>query len=138
VVFYRSEPDPDWDGTYVRIVEASQPQPAALGLVEFTGAYLTTFGGLNDEAIEGHPLSGRGLAPYQAHIVHNSAWIAQAEHANSVHARHRGGWHERYNHYVLCFHDETFECIAQAWHAESLHCSMRDAILLATAKLLEK
>lgn len=138
LIFRRPEPDPDWDGTYVRIVHAGQPTPAAFGLVEFTGTYLTSFGGLNDEAIEGHPLSGRGLVAYRAHVVRNSAWIAQAEQANSVHPHHRGGWHERYNHYVLCFHDETFECIAENWQAEELRCSMAEAIAIAAAKLIER
>jgi hypothetical protein len=136
VIFHRPEPDPDWDGTYVRIVHAGQTTPSALGLVEFTGVYLTTFGGLNDEAIDGHPLSGRGLVAYQAHLVHNSSWIAEAERANSVHPQHRGGWYQQYNHYILCFHDETFECIAKSCRAEELHCSMAEALALAAAKFI--
>jgi hypothetical protein len=138
VVFHRPAQDPDWDGTYVRVVSAGQVGASALGLVEFTGAYLTSFGGLNDEALHGHPLSGRGLVAYRAHVVHNSEWIAAAERANSVHPRHRGGWHDRYRHFVLGFHDETFECIAEDWRAEPLDCSMSDAIALATARLLTR
>jgi hypothetical protein len=47
--------------------------------------------------------------------VVNSRWIADQERINSVHPYHRGGWHERLNHYVFCFHDETFECIAEGF-----------------------
>ena len=35
--------------------------------------------------------------------------------SNSVHPQHRGGWHDRFNHYVFCFHDETFECLAESF-----------------------
>ncbi|MPZ25241.1 MAG: hypothetical protein GEV12_02000 [Micromonosporaceae bacterium] len=135
VIFYRPDPDPNWDGRYVNVVDAGQPGPAALGLVEFTGAYLTSFGGLNDEAMGGHPLYGRGLDFYCAHVVPDSTWITAAERANSVHPSHRGGWHQRYHHYVLCFHDETLECMAEDWRAEELSCSMAEALALAAARL---
>ena len=36
---------------------------------------------------------------------------------NLVHPQHRGGWHDRLNHYVFCFHDETFECLAEGFTA---------------------
>jgi hypothetical protein len=138
VIFRRPEPDLDWDGTHVCVVDAGQPNLAALGLVEFTSVYLTKFGGLNDEALHGHPLFGRGLDFYLAHVVPNSAWIAEAERANSVHPHHRGGWHQRYKHYVLCFHDEILECIAESWRAEQLHCSMAEALARAASKLTER
>src|SRR2546423_1486653 len=66
-------------------------------------------------AIQGHPLHGKGLRTYAAHQVVNSHWIAEAERVNSVHPQHRGGWHERLNHYVFCFHDEMFECLAEGF-----------------------
>ncbi|HEX9035076.1 MAG TPA: hypothetical protein VF834_24815 [Streptosporangiaceae bacterium] len=78
VIFYLDEPDPAWDGTTATIVDPASPAPAALGMVHFTGAYLTKFGGLNDEAVEGHPLHGYGLEQYEAHVVRNSEWIAEA------------------------------------------------------------
>jgi hypothetical protein len=33
---------------------------------------------------------------------------------NSVHPQHRlGSYSERYRHFILAFHDTTFECVAQ-------------------------
>src|SRR5688500_4403095 len=71
-----------------------------IGLVTFTGVYNLLFGGLNDEALAGHPLWGRGLDHYVFHEVHNSAWIAECEQRNSVLHMHRGGWHARMRHYI--------------------------------------
>jgi hypothetical protein len=136
VIFYRREPNPGWNGRTATLVDPHDPAPAALGLVHFTGMYLTKFGGLNDEAIAGHPLHGHGLEEYEAHVVRNSEWIAEAERANSVHPNHRPGWSERYQHFVITFHDEMLECMAEAWQAEVLDASVSGALRLAADRLV--
>jgi hypothetical protein len=69
---------------------------------------------------------------------HFPLWVAQAERANSVQPQHRGGWHQRYNHHVLCFHDETLKRLAEAWRTEELSCSMAEAIAAAAARPLDR
>ncbi|WP_157777665.1 hypothetical protein [Nocardia terpenica] len=118
VVFYLQTVDSGW-----------------VGVIEFDGVYEIRFGGLNDEAIEGHPLAGNGLVAYAAHEVINSQWIAEAERRNSVHPRHVGGWHTRMKHYVLCFHDETLECLASGLRTRRMNCGYRDAIHAVTTSL---
>ena len=115
LLFYLADHDPNWDGTWVRIVDPTADEEEPLGVVEFHHVHSVKLGGPNDEAIEGHPLHGKGLRTYAAHQVVNSRWIAEAERVNSVHTQHRGGWHDRFNHYVFCFHDETFECLAESF-----------------------
>ncbi|MCL2091171.1 MAG: hypothetical protein FWH11_08130 [Micrococcales bacterium] len=115
VLFYLHDPDPDWDGTWTRVVQPGSPEPALLGTVTFRLVHAIKFGGPNDEALEGHPLAGKGLQVYSAHRVVNSRWITAEEQVNSVHPQHRGGWHDRLNHYVLCFHDQTLECLAEGF-----------------------
>ena len=66
----------------------------------------------NDEAFAGHPLSSRGLRPYGAFEVHDSSWIHQLEHMNSVHPYHRRERYLQLRHFILSFHDSTFECVA--------------------------
>jgi len=118
LLFLLAEVDSSWDGTWVRVVDPAAAQAEQLGVVEFHRVHSTRFGGPNDEALGGHRLSGKGLTPYAAHQVVNSRWIADEERINSVHPYHHGGWHERLNHYVFCFHDETFECIAEGFTVE--------------------
>lgn len=112
LMFYLPDRDPGWDGTSVQIRYPASGGAAPLGVVKLSRVHSVKLGGPNDEALDGHPLTGQGLRLYGAHRVLNSQWIAEEERINSVHPQHRGGWHERLNHYVLCFHDETFECIA--------------------------
>jgi hypothetical protein len=106
LLFYLANPDPD----------RAAPEP--LGVVEFHRVHSVRLGRPNDEAIEGHRLSGKGLRLYAAHRVVDSRWITEEERINSVHPQHRGGWHERLTHYVFSFHDETFECLAESFTVE--------------------
>lgn len=84
----------------------------AVGVVRFR-ACAHMFGPPNDEAFGGHPLAGRGLRPYGAFEVVGSSWIRQLERMNSVHERHRPERFAKLRHFVLSFHDSTFECVAE-------------------------
>jgi len=125
------------------LLSSDQPEPTgaedmddAVGAIVFDGVHDVQFGGLNDEAIEGHPLFGAGPVPYAAHEVLNSAWITEAERRNSVHRFHKSGWHERKKHYVLRFHDETLECIAADLRTERHPSGFGDAVRSVSTRLL--
>jgi hypothetical protein len=96
----------------------------AVGVIVFDGVHDVQFGGVNDEAIEGHPLFGAGLVRYAAHEVLNSTPPIRA------------GWHERKKHYVLCFHDETLECIAADIRTERHPSGLADAVRSVSTRLL--
>ena len=108
-----SEPDPAWDGSYATMVDPASDASEPLAIVEFERCYSHRFGGPNDEVLEGHPLYGRGLDAYRAHEVINSRWLAAEQAINSVHHWYRPeAWTTR-KHYLLAFHDECFECLAE-------------------------
>lgn len=129
--------DPDWDGTYVTVVSPSDQTPAQMLEFTFVGCQAVRFGGPNDEALHGQPLYGRGLEGYGPHLVHNSEWIAELEAINSVHEHHRGGWHERLNHYFFVFHDEMFEAIAPSVDVRSLQATMAECLSRAAQVIVE-
>jgi hypothetical protein len=84
-----------------------------MAVVRFVGCYAHMFGPPNDEAFMGHPLASRGLKPYGAFRVRNSSWIRALERMNSVHSAHTPAMFARYEHFILSFHDSTFECVAK-------------------------
>ena len=86
-----------------------------IAFVRFHQCYATMFGRPNDEAISGHPLASRGLEPYGAYRVENSSWIRQLERMNSVHPHHRPERFDALTHFILTFHDSTFECVAESF-----------------------
>jgi hypothetical protein len=113
VAFYLQDTPADWDGTSVRMVSPESDEPWAI--VVFSSCYAHMFGPPNDEAFSGHPLASRGLGPYGAYVVQRSSWIRRLERMNSVHRSQRPDSFARYRHFVLSFHDSTFECVAAGY-----------------------
>lgn len=68
----------------------------------------------NDEVLHGHPLGGRGLQMYEAHVVHRSPWIAELRSMNSVHRHFDPIRWTQLVHWLLVFHDETVEFVASS------------------------
>ena len=101
----------------------SEIRPASSGdsddlcaMVTFSLVHAHMFGPPNDEAFSGHPLASRGLEPYGAFEVEHSSWLRSLERINSVHPYHRPERFDRYRHFILSFHDTTFECIAESFN----------------------
>jgi len=72
------------------------------------------FGYPNEEVLHAHPLYKSGLHHYGFHIVEQSPLIAEIEELNRQHPHHRPGMHStRFKHFIIAFHDETLEVVAQ-------------------------
>jgi len=136
VAFYLQNTPDDWDGTSVRIV-SKETEDEPLALFRFSFCYASIFGAPNDEAFAGHPLADRGLEPYGAFVIENSSWIRQLERMNSVHPFHKPERFWALKHYVLSFHDSTFECVADGYTVE-LHDSSINNILPRMMELLDR
>jgi hypothetical protein len=128
VVFYVEERDSNWDGTYVRVVDVNSSEELT-AIVQFERPSIHTFGPPNDEAFAGHRLASKGLRPYCAFEVLDSQWIQQLEKMNSIHPMHdRKRYIEGKRHFILTFHDSTFECIARGFHVEIKRGSVKEQL----------
>lgn len=134
LVYYIENRDPNWDGESVRVVDLDSSNEY-IAIIQFKGCYAHMFGPPNDEAFSGHPLSGRGLAPYGAFEVAESSWLRQLERMNSVHAYHDPQRFLQRRHYVFAFHDSTFECIADGLVMTQQKGSVRSALGAIGARL---
>ena len=135
VAFYLEEPDPDWDGTYTRIVDPTDEGVESLALAEFKGSVAVKLGPPNDEVLHGHPLYGRGLDFYGAYVVENSRWLAELIEINRVHRGFNPQTWQEQRHFLLVFHDETVEAIARDIEVRPAQTSMR-ALLAETIEKL--
>ena len=134
VAFYLEVRDPNWDGTYVKVMSLdSSDEPIAV--VRFARATTHYFGPPNDEAFAGHPLAARGLKPYGAFEVLSSSWIRALERMNSVHPYHKPEHFAGRRHFVLTFHDTIFECVARDFSVERPTGSMRSILPELVASL---
>lgn len=133
VVYRVEQHDPHWDGTTARLVDVDSG--GSVVIARFVGAWSTQFGAPNDEALHGHPLFNRGLRPYGAFSVQPSSWKAELAARNAVHENHSPGYFETLTHYVLTFHDSTFECLASSVEFEVSTGSVGDVAGRATTRL---
>ena len=110
VAFYLSVRDPLIGGTHPRARDLQADH--GIGIVEFKRVTSIKVGSPNDEVLRGHPLWGSGLEFYSAHEVKNSPWITELMDVDRAHERFdESQWSGRH-HFVLTFHDETLECVA--------------------------
>ena len=111
LIYLINEPDTNWDGTYVNMIDNTSEMTYPLALVEFRG-HTFRFGIANDEVFSGLPLWDKGLEGHSAHIIENSTWLTELKNINKVHPEYNGDSWKDSKHYVFLFHDEIFEIIA--------------------------
>jgi hypothetical protein len=134
--FLISEPDPNWDGTSVRITDPRSSEAEPLALVEFEGSRSAKLGAPNDEVFDGHPLSGKGLESYRAQRVVNSRWLKELEAINSVHRMYQPETWRDLHHFVFWFHDTTFECVARSFQVETYRESLKEMLGRMLSRLI--
>ncbi|MFZ5619028.1 MAG: hypothetical protein ACOZAA_17075 [Pseudomonadota bacterium] len=117
VLYYVERIESEWDGSTVHIV-GPETQSETVAVASFLMPYAHKFGPPNDEAICGHPLFRLGLEPYSSFEVTNSAWINELRQRNSVHPHHKDSQFSSLRHFILTFHDSTFEVVAKSYTAE--------------------
>jgi hypothetical protein len=96
------------------ITESSEAVGHAV--VEFPMCSVTLFGYPNDEALPGHPLYSSGLGYYGIFEVLNPSWVKRIQQQNSVSFPKREGDRSTLRHFIITFHDSTFECLADDIH----------------------
>jgi hypothetical protein len=134
LVYYASKIMPNYDKSRVKLIGEVDSENL-VALVEFLACYDLKFGGPNDEVFHGHPLYGKGLELYDAHIVENSKWLAEAEQTNKVHTAYDPDHWGRFKHYLLMFHDERFECLAKSFYIEVYSCSFDKVLEVAMDRI---
>ena len=86
-------------------------EDAGTAVIEFAGCLITKFGHPNDEAACGIPKYKDIEIAYGICIVKNSEWIKEIEQLNSY--QFPGTSYSDFRHFLIFFHDSTFECIAR-------------------------
>lgn len=124
LLFFLSSRDPSFNG---KTIHVRSPLDRGVAIVRFERCMGAHLGPPSEETLAGHPLWGRGLDFYDAFIVRNSRWLAQLEQIDSVHPHYDAEWWSEFNHYILTFHDTTFQCIAQRYEVSRIQGSLRDA-----------
>lgn len=92
--------------------DAAPPSWLPLAVLRFPRCEILKFGYPNDEALAGHPLYAHGLGAYGIFEVIESSWLETIHEQNRVSFPDGGFMPSGGRHFVVTFHDTTFECIA--------------------------
>lgn len=68
---------------------------------------------ISNETIYGHHLFGFGLDAVGSFTIVNSSWKHELMKVDSYHAQYDKERWSDFTHYMLCFHDRMFECVAK-------------------------
>lgn len=128
LTFFVCDVDPAWDGSYTTPRPPNSNLSEKLAVVEFESCRCTKMGDPNDEVLHGHPLNGKGLEGYTAMCVKNSPWLKELEAINSVHSCYKRERWRDLTHYILPFHDCTFECVAGGFKVEEFQMPLSELL----------
>ena len=83
--------------------------------VNFLAVEESKFGGINDEVIDSHELSKKGMGICGSYIVCNSNWIEKLREQNRIHNNFDEESWKKLKHYIIRTKDGEFSCIASDW-----------------------
>ena len=120
-----SQSSSNFDGTIPTEIDNTKDFKYDLALVEFAGSTFK-FGIANDEVHHGLALWNKGMEHYSAHLIENSKWIQELNQINSVHPNYNPKSKDSSKHYVLLFHDELLEIIANGFRIETFKMTFKE------------
>lgn len=106
-----------------------------INVMKFNNYVQSKFGIPSNETLSGHPYYKLGLRSYSFYQVEDSDWIANLKKMQSIHPYYNEKKWESYNHYVLTFHDNMFECIAKDFEVEKKSTSVAKGMQLILTEI---
>jgi hypothetical protein len=97
-----------------------------------------TFGLPSNETIEGHPYSKFGMKSFSFYELRDSDLIKSLQEIEKVHPYYNPEKWKMYKHYILTFHDNMFECIAQGFEIREENISLYNQATIMLNELSSK
>ena len=90
------------------------------------------FGLPSNETIQGHPYSKLGMKSFTFYELKNSPVIKELQEIEKIHPYYNSEKWKKYKHFIITFHDNMFECIAQDFEIRQKDTSLHNqaAIML--------
>ena len=103
--------------------------------LKFKGYLKYAFGLPGEETIYGHPYSKLGMKSYSFYELKDSDLIKSMQGIEKVHPHYNPKKWELYRHYILTFHDNMFECIAQDFEIREENVSIYNQVAVMLNEL---
>jgi hypothetical protein len=96
--------------------------------VFFRQVYNVRWGPPNDERLGTHQLGRIGVAPYTPSELFASDWCAKSIEEGLIAGAEASEWLKALRHFVIPFHDSTFECLAGGYEVATLRSPLLEAV----------
>jgi hypothetical protein len=93
------------------------------------------FGLPSDETLSGHPYYSLGLKPYSFFELKGSDFIVELMEVDSTHPNYTSSRWDSFRHFIITFHDNTFECVAKDFNATTITHDIRHQAIYAISSL---
>lgn len=104
-------------------------------LITFCHAVAHYFGPPDEETLEKHPLFDKGLQRWGSYRVSSSSWLAQLK-SLTKDSKYHQDLYGQCQHFILTFHDTTFECVCRDYSVREGKGTPHEAIQLALDEVL--
>ncbi|MEM1338966.1 MAG: hypothetical protein AAGF96_14500 [Bacteroidota bacterium] len=105
-------------------------------ILKFELCRIHKFGSPSDETISGHRYYDMGLDSYSFFIVHDSEWVKELKEIGSHHPYYNERSFDGFEHYIITFKDNTFECIAKNYSINFSSKPLKENLKMVTDNLI--
>lgn len=98
--------------------QRSESNDIGICILKFKSYLKYTFGAPSNETIGGHPYYKLGMRSASFYELEGSDLVKQLQNIANVHPYYKPERWSLYKHYIVTFHDNMFECVAQEFVME--------------------
>jgi hypothetical protein len=107
-------------------------------IIHFDRYLKYAFGMPGNESIFFHRYTKLGLSSFSFFELEDSPMIKELQDIDRQHPYYNGSKWDNYKHFILTFHDNMFECVAQGFHIEHKNTALFDRGVDILSKLYSK
>lgn len=111
---------------------------AGIFILKFKSFLKYSFGLPSNETIQGHPYFKLGLSVYSFYELKNSDLIRFLQNIERTHPYYNPEKWKEYKHYILTFHDNMFECVAEGFEVSEENTSIYHQVGIMLNELSQK
>lgn len=107
-------------------------------VIKFNMYLKYTFGLPGEETVHGHSYNSLGMESFSFYELRNSDFIKSLQEIEKVHPYYNSEKWNKYKHYILTFHDNMFECIAESFEIREENNSLYNQVSTIFSELSVK
>jgi hypothetical protein len=118
----------DKKGNFFEPTERNTIYDTGIFALKFKRYLKYSFGLPGNESLDGHPYKKLGIKSYSFYELEDSDLIKELQNIEKVHPYYDSAKWKMYKHYIITFHDNMFECVAQGFEIREENASLYNQV----------